>query len=64
MDENNPFDFCILQTAVGKQDKYSLKAAFKSANILWQNVYVFKKMSVTKLLFRDTSKERTSLQGV
>lgn len=25
---------------------------------LWQNVYVFKKMSITKFLFRDISKER------
>lgn len=30
----------------------ALKAALESANILWQNVYVFKKMSVKEISFQ------------
>lgn len=43
------FQLLHFTNCCGKQGECSSKAAFKSANILWQNVYVFKKLSVNKI---------------
>lgn len=50
VDGNNTFNSCILQTAMASTVD-ALKAVVESANVLrmWQNVYVFKKMSVNKI---------------
>lgn len=48
VDGNNPFNSCILQTAVASTVKCS-ESCPESANILWQNVYVFKKTIVNKI---------------